>query len=1090
MAVPQPARAGAPGTVFLKDTSNNSTVLRVDNNGGNYVGTASGTKTAAVMTFLTDPGIMAYRFDQVIMSRGAQLGVWSPSSSLYIGNLTGAASCVLHSWLNTTLLLDQHNQPACMIYLHTAGAAVLPPAVTLLYDLVVEGPITGLLNILQMGTTSLKFTSTGSINGKPGVYALSQLNITQGAVATITGATVTAQTLLVTEQAKLITTGSSIQAEVMSVLMQGIVHADLLGSTSQQGPGAGLKNPIGAGTGGGHGGNGGNNAGYFVTGVSYDSVFWPILPGSGGGAGQDPGGVGGGTIVLNAQVLTVDGRISADGGIGGQSAGGGSGGAIAIRTRVLEGSGVIRTNGGNCGDPYYSTQSSGGGGGRIALYYEAMGNWTGSIQAWGGAAAAAARYGGPGTVYLEDTLRNYRKLVVDNNGVLPATTTLGSAQGDIGNAYLTETGATSYYFDGIFLRGYAQLAVVSQPVVDRAINITVKYLTGDSTGAIHVLNKQQLDSSTSYANQTASVFLYNGGAALSPPMLNLDKTTLSIGGTLSGLAKLNALAGSRLSLLPTGRIGSTQGTFEFDEVRLMHNAAMVVTTGVTTRANVFVSENAATVTGANIAIQATLVHVIGMSSMRADAVGTSMSGTGAGKIVGSYGSGAGHGGNGGDLALNNAGKSYGSVYWPVTPGSGGGNGNANGGFGGGIINIIAGTFRLDGTLSVNGGPGLSDGGGGASAGSILIQTGDFSGYGLIQANGGSALMSYYSSHPGGGAGGRIAVYSARASSWEGTMQAFGGPANAHTGRYGGCGTIFTKDTTLNTTRLVINNNGVGTYYSTITNPVSDPGGAYLTDGLASYHFDEVNIAGKGQLSLVNSGATTITIAKITGDSSGSLHIPRNVTLNADTYLGSWVPSPLYASIYVYQGGVAKLPSKLSLFNVYLNLQGTAVGLAHVECLQTSKLILGARGNTEGSVPGQFSLNVVDVSQASSTVLETDVALYAGQVTVQQQATLSGGNFFLSTPSLVVGPTAAIHADGMSTNAAAAGPGRGKTDGSVGTGAGHGGNGGGTSQIGRSYGNVYWPVLPGSGSSVPCSFLLPRRRSINLLLKICPRHCLL
>src|ERR1035437_9869791 len=88
-------------------------------------------------------------------------------------------------------------------------------------------------------------------------------------------------------------------------------------------------------------------------------------------------------------------------------------------------------------------------------------------------------------------------------------------------------------------------------------------------------------------------------------------------------------------------------------------------------------------------------------------------GPGAGRSAGNplSGSGAGHGGYGGQSgALDGVGMANDSIWQPVSLGSGGGSGLGGvGGTGGGSVNlVIGGNLRVDGTVSANGDNGTND----------------------------------------------------------------------------------------------------------------------------------------------------------------------------------------------------------------------------------------------------------------------------------------------------------------------------------------------------------------------------------------------
>lgn len=130
-------------------------------------------------------------------------------------------------------------------------------------------------------------------------------------------------------------------------------------------------------------------------------------------------------------------------------------------------------------------------------------------------------------------------------------------------------------------------------------------------------------------------------------------------------------------------------------------------------------------------------------------------GPGAGGISVPWGSGAGHGGKGGDKGEAVGGSAYGDPKYPVEAGSGGGNG---GGAGGGALLICARqSATIDGDIRANGAGAGATGGG--SGGSILLISPRVQGAGSLEARGGLASATILCAGNGGsGAGGRIAVY--------------------------------------------------------------------------------------------------------------------------------------------------------------------------------------------------------------------------------------------------------------------------------------------------------------------------------------------
>jgi hypothetical protein len=173
-------------------------------------------------------------------------------------------------------------------------------------------------------------------------------------------------------------------------------------------------------------------------------------------------------------------------------------------------------------------------------------------------------------------------------------------------------------------------------------------------------------------------------------------------------------------------------------------------------------------------------------------------GSGAGPSAGSplSGSGAGHGGYGGQsVALDGTGLTYDSIQQPVSQGSGGGRGYGGaGGAGGGSVKlVVGGTLRVDGSVSADGANGVSSGSGGGSGGSIWLSVQSLTGTGSLSANGGAGEPSQ-----GGGGGGRISLQCA-SNSFTGTVVAHGGTGYA----VGGAGTIYSVAATETTGQVLV-----------------------------------------------------------------------------------------------------------------------------------------------------------------------------------------------------------------------------------------------------------------------------------------------
>jgi len=153
---------------------------------------------------------------------------------------------------------------------------------------------------------------------------------------------------------------------------------------------------------------------------TYGDLRDPNDVGSGGcTTSATRGGNGGGLVRIVANVFQLDGSIVASGGVGDLNAAGGGGGGIRIDVETIQGTGSIIANGGNAGGRVSGGPPSGGGGGRVAVFFQnATGFNFSNVSAFGGAGGGA---GGAGTVYLQGPGRETGELVVDNNNIASAT---------------------------------------------------------------------------------------------------------------------------------------------------------------------------------------------------------------------------------------------------------------------------------------------------------------------------------------------------------------------------------------------------------------------------------------------------------------------------------------------------------------------------------------------------------------------------------------------------------------------------------------------------------------------------------------------
>ncbi len=290
-------------------------------------------------------------------------------------------------------------------------------------DLLVAGPhvfIYGENSSLAFHDITVRDAATLIVGGGSTISATGTITVTGNSTITLQGKNTTAQV-----GGQWVGQGVSITAANVQVDAGSAISADAQGYTGGatgapgNGPGGGCGSDMYDSAGGSYGG-----VGYGTTGCSagpiYGSALTPTDLGSGGGGtttcagsscpGARVGGNGGGALrLIVTGTLTNNGTISANGGNGGPNwppssldayAVGGSGGSIWATVGTLTGSGVFTANGGL---RYWQEQPvSGGGGGRIAVYYNVAGGFSGfnSSTANGGPGAE------PGTVAFIDRISN------------------------------------------------------------------------------------------------------------------------------------------------------------------------------------------------------------------------------------------------------------------------------------------------------------------------------------------------------------------------------------------------------------------------------------------------------------------------------------------------------------------------------------------------------------------------------------------------------------------------------------------------------------------------------------------------------------
>ncbi len=179
------------------------------------------------------------------------------------------------------------------------------------------------------------------------------------------------------------------------------------GNADDRGMTVGLQHGATYRSGGSHGGLGGTLDGLGPGPVHGDQTD-PDDLGSGGSIGACGAGYnGGGRMRLRAGRMIVDGALRADGAAGsGCQPGSGSGGSIHLTVGDLSGSGTVSASGG--------AGEVGGGGGRVAIVYDASSFPRESVHATGG--QGRNRVGGNGTIYLRDTHATLGELLISGDG--------------------------------------------------------------------------------------------------------------------------------------------------------------------------------------------------------------------------------------------------------------------------------------------------------------------------------------------------------------------------------------------------------------------------------------------------------------------------------------------------------------------------------------------------------------------------------------------------------------------------------------------------------------------------------------------------
>ncbi|MBU4405660.1 MAG: hypothetical protein L6428_10500, partial [Candidatus Aminicenantes bacterium] len=429
---------------------------------------------------------------------------------------------------------------------------------------------------------------------------------------------------------------------------------------------------------------------------------------------------------------------------------------------------------------------AGGGGGRVAVYYEDSSQFTlANIHAYGGQytnGTNATYNGGAGTVYLKK-LNEEAQLIIDNRAL------------QAGKPLIFPVINPSTVSD------------ISENVLT---NMSAAYMTNALVG-------MELIADTANMEKT---FTITGN----------DATTISTDpgdGDLSGFTAIGSTYAGKMvfggHLMIRNTIAEISRDIDLNNLSLVENTVLrhpAATTTSTSYLNIKAAEK--------VVIDSTSKISVGGRGYLGAYQGDNNVYTGRtlGNVAGSgYYCGGSYGGYGGKYTYT-VNELYGSLYDPNDLGSGGGsNNNVVGGNGGGVVRIEAAELVLDGTISANGGSCSNNYGAGGSGGSVKVKVKTLSGSGTITADGGN------STYRGAGGGGRVAIYYEDSSQFTlANIHAYGGQYTGGTNATynGGAGTMYLKPSSQTYGDLIVDNNNTATSTTIYTTTLPAMGSGFNT----------------------------------------------------------------------------------------------------------------------------------------------------------------------------------------------------------------------------------------------------------------------
>ena len=704
---------------YMKET--NTTMLAVDHT---YVHIDNDGHDVPGATVLMEENTTYYEFDEMELTGHSRLLVYHPGNVTVIAvvhKFIGDKSGQFHIRRDQKIFVEyiesetNKTEAPCSYRIDVGGEIILPSEFSMHGTRsIFEGMIVGVRDLFVSFGATADFYSTVQTAltennnyiaiSEPGNISFAVVIVKKGGDIEFRKNTgflrINVDELKIKYQGKLNMNHGKVFSTFAWLDSQGHFNLDEGGNPAEKGPGAGRSTAIG--TGAGHGGKGAREGGQ-----AYGSVYRPLVLGSGGGNGGGTGGSGGGQLLWEVgKRLELNGLISAKGGKGdGGNAGGGSGGSILIKTTNMTGHGEIAVTGGSS---YNHGAGGGGSGGRVGIHCRWRYTYGGKFTDRGGF-GTQNDYGAPaGTVYKEENVRplEYRILKYSketNTTYLAVDHTylhVDNEGHDVPEAtVLMEEGTTYYEFDEVELTGYSRL-IVYHPNETQVTVIAHRFI-GDKTGQFHLRINQTIyvevvESETNKTEAPCSYRIDKGAEIVLPAEFHVHGVRSELYGLMTGVHFLFLEDGATLKIASSAQTAITEnrtyvditrpGNCSFAHVIIKQGGLLdlvrVQEVLVSVTSSVFEVLHKGTVKVNHGIFYSTFAEVETKGEVLLDGAGhQAATGPGAGSTsVNSAGSGGGFGGRGGQSYNNHhGGGAYGSVYRPLSRGSGGGHGQLNGG---------------------------------------------------------------------------------------------------------------------------------------------------------------------------------------------------------------------------------------------------------------------------------------------------------------------------------------------------------------------------------------------------------------------------